>query len=90
MEGGGGFGDCWLDARAAVVGAGSSEGTGGCAGRNSGARKHTDGAKGSEGAMGVATSVGEVLASPVSGRSLLLLDFRRFFFGGSALSNCAA
>ncbi len=84
---GGGSGDCWLDASVAVVEAGSSEdaeGTGGSAGLKLDAK----GTEGIEGAKEAATSIDGVLATIVFIGSLLLSDFR-FFFGGSAISNCA-
>ncbi len=80
---GGGSGDCWLDASVAVVEAGSS-GTGGSAGLKLDAK----GTEGIEGAKEAATSIDGMLATIVFIGSLLLSDFR-FFFGGSAISNCA-
>lgn len=88
VNGGSGSEYCWLDAGLAVVGAGSSEdaeGTGGSAGLESDVRLF---ATGTEGAKEAATSVDGVLATIVFIGSLLLSDFR-FFFGGSAISNCA-
>ncbi len=88
---GGGSGDCWLDASVAVVEAGSSEdaeGTGGSAGLELDVRLFAKGTEGIEGAKEAATSIDGVLATIVFIGSLLLSDFR-FFFGGSAISNCA-
>lgn len=91
VNGGSGSEYCWLDAGLAVVGAGSSEdaeGTGGSAGLESDVRLFATGTEGIEGAKEAATSVDGVLATIVFIGSLLLSDFR-FFFGGSAISNCA-
>lgn len=91
--GGSGSGDCWLDAGVAVVGAGSSEdaeGPGGSAGLESDVGLFAEGTEGIEIATGAANSIDGVLVAIVFTRSLvLLLDFR-LFFGGSAVSNCAA
>ncbi len=67
-----------------------AEGTVGSAGFKSDAGNSTDGTGDSVDARGIGISIEGVSVTTVAAGSFSVFDFRRLFFGGSAISNRAA